>query len=334
MVETTLPRVRLGIGPGTLHSQGKDRLDLVRYNSLISGKPRLTGEELLDALPEIGQFARVDVDPGNPHETATPDNLAALARHVEAVLQGGEADGLVFVQGTNTIEETAFFLNLTVHTDKPLVVTGAQRPFTALSSDGALNLINAIRVAGAAEARGQGVLVVTNDEINAARDVTKTHTYRLQTFRSRDLGVLGYADPDRIVFYRTPTRRHTAASEFDLRGIERLPQVDVLYVHSAARPALARAAVDLGARGLVIAGSGAGSTAPLREELAAIARDGVVVVRSARVGEGRVIHDDNWQEPGMVAADNLNPQKAALLLALALTRTGDPDAIQRMFDEY
>jgi L-asparaginase len=334
MVETTLPRVRLGIGPGTLHSQGKDRLDLVRYNSLISGKPRLTGEELLDALPEIGQFARVDVDPGNPHEPATPDNLAALARHVEAVLQGGEADGLVFVQGTNTIEETAFFLNLTVHTDKPLVVTGAQRPFTALSSDGALNLINAIRVAGAAEARGQGVLVVTNDEINAARDVTKTHTYRLQTFRSRDLGVLGYADPDRIVFYRTPTRRHTAASEFDLRGIERLPQVDVLYVHSAARPALARAAVDLGARGLVIAGSGAGSTAPLREELAAIARDGVVVVRSARVGEGRVIHDDNWQEPGMVAADNLNPQKAALLLALALTRTGDPDAIQRMFDEY
>src|SRR5689334_2824431 len=293
MVEKALPRVRLGIGPGTLHSQGKDRLDLVRYNSLISGKPRLTGEQLLEALPEIGQFARVEVDSGNPYETATPDNLAALARHVEAVLQRGDADGYVFVQGTNTIEETACFLNLTVRTDRPVVVTGAQRPFTALSSDGALNLINTIRVAGAPAARGQGVLVVANDEINAARDVTKTHTYRLQTFRSRDLGVLGYADPDRIVFYRTPTRRHTAASEFDLRGVERLPQVDVLYVHSAARPALARAAVELGAEGLVIAGSGAGSTAPLREELAAIARDGLVVVRSARVGEGRVIHDDN-----------------------------------------
>ena len=159
---------------------------------------------------------------------------------------------------------------------------------------------------------------VTNDEINAARDVTKTHTYRLHTFRSRDLGVLGYADPDRVVFYRTPTRRHTTASEFDLRAVDRLPAVDVLYVHAAARPHLARAAVDAGAEGLVIAGTGAGSTGPLRDELAAIARDGLIVVRSARVGEGRVVRDDNWQEPGMVAADNLNPQKAALLLALAL----------------
>jgi len=178
------------------------------------------------------------------------------------------------------------------------------------------------------------VLVVTNDEINAARDVTKTHTYRTHTFRSRDLGVLGYADPDRIVFYRAPVRRHTADSEFDVAAAAELPPVEVLYVHTGARPGLARAAVELGAAGLVIAGTGAGSLGTLREELAGIARDGVVVVRSARVGEGRVIRDDNWQEPGMVAADNLNPQKAALLLALALTRTHDPDAIQRIFDEY
>ncbi len=334
MARDSLPRVRLLIGPGTLHSQGKDRLDLLRYNELLSGRPRLTGEQLLEAVPEIGRVARVEVDPGNPFEMATPANLKALALHVEAALQEPEVDGLVFVQGTNSIEETAYFLNLTVHTDKPVVVTGAQRPFTALSSDGALNLLNAIRVAGAPVARGQGVLVVTNDEINAARDVTKTHTYRLQTFRSRDLGVLGYADADRIVFYRAPTRRHTAASEFDLRGVEELPAVDVLYVHAAARPELARAAVELGARGLVIAGSGAGSTGPYREALAALVRDGVAVVRSARVGEGRVVRDDNWQEPGMVAADNLNPQKAALLLALALTRTRDPDEIQRMFYEY
>jgi L-asparaginase len=215
-----------------------------------------------------------------------------------------------------------------------VVVTGAQRPFTALSTDGPLNLLNAVRVAGAPEARGRGALVVANDEINAARDVTKTHTYRLHTFRSRDLGVLGYADADRIVFYRAPTRRHTVASEFDIRGVDHLPHVDVLYVHVGARPGLARAAVELGAAGLVIAGTGAGSTGALREELAAIARKGVVVVRSARVGEGRVVRDDNWQEPGMVAADNLNPQKAALLLALALTRTRDPDEIQRLFEEY
>ena len=334
MAATSLPRVELLLGPGTLHSQGKDRLDMLRYMEVFSGRPRLTGEQLVEAVPEIGQFAEVHVDPGNPHEMGTPDNLRALACHVAAVLGRPDVDGLVFVQGTNSIEETAFFLNLTVRAEKPLVVTGAQRPFPALSSDGALNLLNAIRVAGSAEAQGKGVLVVTNDEINAARDVTKTHTYRLQTFRSRDLGVLGYADPDRIVFYRTPTRRHTTASEFDVTDAEKMPQVDILYVHAAARPALARAAVDLGAQGLVIAGTGAGSTGALREALAAIARDGFPVVRSARVGEGRVVHDDNWQEPGMVAADNLSPQKAALLLALALTRTRDAGEIQRMFDEY
>src|SRR4051794_17464800 len=185
MASESLPRVRLLIGPGTLHSQGKDRLDLLRYSEQLSGQPRLTGEQLLEALPEIARVARVEVDPGNPFEMATPENLRALAGHVEATLQPADVDGLVFVQGTNSIEETAFFLNLTVHSDKPVVVTGAQRPFTALSSDGALNLLNAIRVAGASEARGKGALVVTNDEINAARDVTKTHTYRLQTFRSR-----------------------------------------------------------------------------------------------------------------------------------------------------
>ena len=334
MVTERLPVVRLLMGPGTLPSQGAHRLDVLRYAEWRSGRPRLSGEELLAALPEIAELARVEVDEDNPHEMATPEDLRRLALRVEALLQRPAVDGLVFVQGTNSIEETAYFLNLTVRTAKPLVVTGAQRPFTALSTDGPLNLINAIRVAGAPEARGKGGLVVANDEINAAREVTKTNTYRLQTFRSRDLGVLGYADADRIVFYRAPLRRHTGASEFDLSGVGSLPRVDVLYVHAGARPDLARAAVELGAAGLVIAGGGAGSTGGLREELAAIARDGVVVVRSTRVGEGRVVRDDNWQEPGMVAADNLSPQKAALLLALALTRTRDPDEIQRMFDEY
>jgi L-asparaginase len=334
MASDELARVRLLLGPGTLHSQGADRMDLSRYTEARSGRTRLTGQQLLDALPEIAQLAAVTVDEGNPYEMATPDYLRALALRVESLLERPEVDGLVFVQGTNSIEETAYFLNLTVHSSKPVVVTGAQRPFTALSSDGALNLVNAIRVAGAAAARGKGVLVVTNDEINPARDVTKTHTYRVQTFRSRDLGVLGYADPDGIVFYRAPVRRHTSQSEFDLSQVTSLPRVDVLYVYTGSRPDLARAAVELGAEGLVIAGTGAGSLGGLRDELADIARAGTVVVRSARVGEGRVLRDDNWQEPGMVAADNLNPQKAALLLALALTRTRDPDEIQRMFDEY
>jgi len=240
----------------------------------------------------------------------------------------------VFIQGTNSIEETAYFLNLTVRTDKPLVVTGAQRPFTGLSSDAQLNLYDAVRVAASDEAKGKGVVVVTNSEINAARDVTKTNTYRVHTFRSRDLGILGYADGDRIVFYRAPTRRHTHQSEFDVDQLGDLPRVDIIYVFTGARPDLAYAAVAAGAQGLVIAGSGAGSTGEMRKELAKIAAQGTVVVRSARVGDGRVIRDDNWQEPGMVAADNLSPHKAAWLLALALTKTRDPNEVQRLFDEY
>lgn len=326
--------VCLLMGPGTLPGQGIDRLDTVKYAPWISGRPPLTGHELLAALPEIAGIATVEVDAGNPYGIATLDHLRTLALRIEALAGRSEVVGIVFVQGTNSIEETAYFLNLTVHSDKPVVVTGAQRPFTALSSDGGMNLYDAVRVAGAPESRGKGVLVVTNNEINAARDVTKSSTYRLQAFRSRDVGVLGYADPDRIVFYRAPTRRHTTASPFDLAGVSAMPRVDIIYIHTGARADLAHAAVKLGARGLVIAGSGAGSAGDLRKDLAAIAAGGVVVVRSTRVGEGRVLRDDNWQEPGLVAADNLNPQKAAVLLSLALTRTADADEVQRLFDEY
>jgi len=326
--------VRLLIGPGTLPSQGVDRLDMLRYGVWISGRKPLDGHALLAAVPEIAAFATVTVDDGNPHPIGTPDDLKALALRVEALARAPDVDGIVFVQGTNSIEENAYFLNLTVRTGKPVVVTGAQRPFTALSSDGPLNLLNAVRVAACEEARGKGVLVVANGEINAARDVTKTDTYRLQTFRSRELGILGYADPDRIVFYRAPTRRHTTQSVFDLAGAGALPRVDIVYVTTGARADLAEAAVKLGAQGLVIAGSGAGSTGDMRKPLAELVKQGVAVVRSARVGDGRVIRDDNWQEPGMIAADNLSPQKAAVLLALALTRTRDPDAIQEFFDTY
>ena len=148
------------------------------------------------------------------------------------------------------------------------------------------------------------------------------------------MGILGYADVDRIAFYRAPIRRHTADSVFDIASVTHMPRVDVIYVFTGVRADLAEAAVKLGAQGLVIAGSGAGATGDMRKGLAAIVKQGVAVVRSARVGDGRVVRDDNWQEPGMIAADNLNPQKAAVLLALALTRTPDPDQIQKFFDEY
>lgn len=328
-----LPRIRLLIGPGTLHSQGKDRMDF--YNYRRSGRPRMTGEELLAAVPEIAQTARVVVDAGNPHLVSTLEDIRKLAVRVYELLRLPEVDGVVFVQGTNVLEETAYFLTLTVRSVKPVVVTGAQRPFTALSTDAPLNLLDAFRVAAHPETRGKGVVVVTNNEINSARDVTKTNTYHVHTFRSRDVGLMGYADADRIVYYRAPTRRHTIDSEFSLESIGNLPRVEILYIYSGAQPGLAEAACGLGAKGLVVASVGAGSPGNLSDECAAIAASGrAVVVRSSRVGAGRTVRDSAYHEPYMVAADNLSPQKAALLLSLALTRTTDSDEIQRMFDQY
>lgn len=185
MAQENLPRIRLMIGPGTLPSQGKDRMDITHYSERLSGKPRLTGEQMLAAIPEIARFASVEVDSGNPHEMAKPADLLRLASYMSQEIARPDVDGITWVQGTNSLEETAFFLNLTLRSDKPVTVVGAQRPFTGISTDAHLNLVNAIRVAAAPEARGKGVLAVTNSEINAARDVTKTFTYQVQTFRSR-----------------------------------------------------------------------------------------------------------------------------------------------------
>jgi L-asparaginase type II len=328
-----LPHVHLMIGPGTLPSVGKDRMDLLRYR--LSGIPRLTGEQMLEALPEIASIARVEVDKSNPYAQASHDDLHKLALRASEVLRSPDVDGLVYVQGTNTLEETAYFLGLTVPSEKPIVVTGAQRPFNGLSSDAQINLLDAMRLACAPQSRGKGPLVAFNGEINAGRDVTKTNTYHLQTFRTRDLGLLGYIDPDRIEFYRSPHRRHTVNSEFNITGIQSLPYVEIAYIHTGTRAGLAKALLGLGAKGIVLASVGAGAAGPLDKELEEIVKSrSAVVVQSSRVGEGRIVRNNNWYEPGMVAADNLSPQKAAILLALALTKTSDPSEIQRMYDEY
>ena len=334
MVETR-PLIALFMASGTLPSRASHRTETVRYAPWRSGRERMTGEELIAALPELNATARIEIAAGNPHANATPADLVKLAAAMDAALARPDVDGAVLIQGTNNLEETAFFLTLTLATEKPVVVTGAQRPFTALSTDGPANLIDAMRVATNAEARGKGVLVVANNEIYSARDVTKTSTYRVHTFRGRDLGPLGFADADRIAFFHAPVRTHTAASMFRVAADTIVPRVDVIYVHAGASGDLASAAVSLGAQGLVIAGSGAGAAADMRDTLVGLQREhGTVVVRSSRVGEGRVLRDDNWQEPGMIAADNLNPQKAALLLGLAMTVTRDPDRIQAFFDNY
>jgi L-asparaginase len=205
-----------------------------------------------------------------------------------------------------------------------------------MSSDAPLNLLNAVRTAISPNARGLGVLVVLNDEIQAAREVTKTSTFRLETFKTPDLGMLGYADVDgEIAIYRKPTRRHAPDTEFDVRGLSELPRVDITYSYGGADKTAIEAFVDAGARGIVIATQAPGRVTPEEHEASIEARKrGVIVVHSCRAGSGRVVKRKVLEEHGIVVADNLNPQKARVLTMLALTKTSEPTEVQRMFDEY
>jgi len=267
----------------------------------------------------------------------SPKDWLALNEEVHATARReAPLDGVVITHGTATLEETAYFLDLTVRVDATVVLVGSQRPATGLSSDAGLNLLGALRVAGAAEARGLGVLVLLNDEIQAAREVTKTSTLRLETFRSPDLGMLGYADPDgRVAVYRRPTRRHAPDTEFDVRGRADLPRVDIAYSYAGADGTAVEAFVAAGARAIVSASLPPGMTTPAETEaLLAARRRGVHVVVSSRAGSGRVLPRRVVRERGCVVADNLNPQKARVLAMLALTVTDDAGEVQRIFDEY
>jgi L-asparaginase len=247
--------------------------------------------------------------------------------------------GVVITHGTNTLEETAYFLNLTVKHDRPVVLVGAMRPASAISADGPLNLLNGVRTAVSKDAVGKGVLVVLNDEVNAARDVTKTNTYRVETFRAPELGLLGYVDADAVTFYRASLKRHTARSEFDVSGRTDLPAVEILSSYVQPSTTMAAALVSSGVQGIVFAGTGAGlvSTAERTalQPLASMpAATRPVLVRSSRTGNGRVVALPEYDALGMIAGDNLTPQKARILLMLGLTKTHDLAELRRMFAEY
>jgi L-asparaginase len=322
---------------GTIAGTGSSPTDLANYKA-----GTLAGQALVDAVPQIKQIAEVKVEQvANINSSdITLEIWLTLAKRINRILTDDPAvAGVVVTHGTNTLEETAYFLNLTVKSDRPVVLVGAMRPATAISADGPLNLLNAVRTAISADARGKGALIVMNDEINSARDVTKTNTYRVETFRSPELGALGYVDDDKVVFYRASTRRHTAASEFDVSQLTQLPRVDIVYSYVEPDAAMIETAVARKAKGLVLAGTGAGALST--SEKAAVtalaklpAAERPVVVRSSRVGNGRVLGRPEFDEIGALPADNLNPQKARILLMLALTRTTDLKEIKRIFDQY
>lgn len=330
-----LPRVALMSTGGTIDSIGTDRLDLAWYTET---RDRLADGELLAAVGGLADLAVVEEVPlpfpRRPSYALGAAEWLALAATVNKLLARDDVDGVVITHGTNTLEETAYFLHLVVTPPKPVVLVGAMRPSNGLGADGYLNLVRAVQVAGAPRSRGQGVLVVLNDTIYGARDVTKTNTFRVHTFQGPDTGPLGYADADgRIVYYHRPVGFPADRPAFDVAGLADLPRVDVVVSYIGADATFVDAAVAAGAKGIVSAGTGAGRVTPAEDAAydRALAR-GVVVCQSSRVGSGRVSRSPGMARRGVVAADNLQPWKAKVLLQLALTRTTDPTAVQELFD--
>lgn len=276
--------------------------------------------DLLAGVPELGELAHISGEQlcNIDSSSITDALLLRLAQRCNELLAQNDVDGVVITHGTDTMEETAFFLNLTVKSAKPVVLVGAMRPATAVSADGPLNIINAVKVAVDAASAGQGVLVMMNDEIYSGRDVTKTNTANVATFKATNGGSLGFIVGGEVHYYYRSMRPHTLQSEFDVTGVTALPRVDIIYTHIGEDRVFVDAALAAGARGIIYAGSGMGSIhEAVEESLAEAVGRGVVVVRSSRTGSGIVAAGlERWQEQGFLYADNLNPQKARLLLQL------------------
>lgn len=333
-----LPTIVLMSMGGTIASRGDTRLNITNYG----GKdfPRVNPEDWVHDLPEVKGLAniiledqRAPVDRASGQETF--EDFRRVAKRLNEIALDPKVDGVVVTHGTNTMAEVAWYMDLVVKTNKPIVFVGAQRPWTGLSGDGPRNLYDAVRVACSKEAWGKGVLHCMNQNINTAREVTKTSAYRVQTFKGTDFGPLGFADPDEVVFLREPIRRHTTNSEFAGVDYPSVPDVEVFYGYREAPGYLIDVAVEHGVKGIVIDGTGAGSATSSQTEAIKRAQEkGVVVVMTARVHGGRVQDTPRRREAKIVPGDDLMPEKARILLQLALTKTTDLGEIKRIFDEY
>lgn len=322
-----LPKVRLLATGGTISNRNGGRL---------------TAEELVQSMPGLERYVRPEFEQfaNVPSSSLTLKNWVELAGRINTLFkEDPDLSGVVVTSGTDTLEETAYFLDLTVRSDKPVVVVGSMRNPSTLGYEGAANLLEGFRVAAEPASRAKGVVVVLNDEINSAREVTKTDALRLQTFQSRPYGVLGVVDSDRVVYYRNVVKRHTKDSEFDVSQIEQLPRVDIVMVYQGATGDIIKSMADQGAKGIVIASAGAGAVSGTQfEGIQYATGKGVFVVTSTRTGSGRIAARRRPGAPTQpvfqIAAEDLTPLKARILLMLALTKTKDGAEIQRMFTEY
>lgn len=299
----------------------------------------VTVDKLLAAVPSINDLANIKGEQISNigSQEMTNEVWLKLAKRVNVLLKKDDVDAIIVTHGTDTMEATSYFLNLTVKSDKPIVFVGAMRSGSSMSADGPMNLYNAVSVATNKDTAGKGVVVVMNDEIHSAREVTKTNTASVDTFKSVNTGKIGTVYYGNVHYYMNPVRKHTSASEFDIEKINSLPRVDILYAHANDSDIFVNAAVKAGAKGIIHAGMGNGNLFPSTQEaLGKAIKNGVVVARTSRVGSGRTnlggeVDDEKY---GFIATDNLNAQKARILLMLGLTKTQDKKALQDMYFKY
>jgi L-asparaginase len=328
-----LPRVFILATGGTIAGQAASAAEA----GYTAGRVNVAA--MIAAVPEIEKIARVEGEQlaNVGSQDMTFAILLHLAERINTLLAADDIHGVVVTHGTDTMEETAYFLTLAVKSRKPVVMTGAMRPATAISADGPLNLYNAVAVAADPDADGRGTLVVMNDRIHSAHSLTKTHTSSVETFLSPLNGLIGIVDYGKTRYFRQPFRRHTYSSEFSIENVELLPRVDIVYACIDMPADLIDGSVSNGAKGIVIAGDGNGNmNAATLERAARAAANGVVIVRSSRVPTGRVgrnleVDDDRH---GFIASDELNPAKARILLMLALLKDRSLEEIQQLYYNY
>lgn len=292
---------------------------------------------LIKAVPQIRDLADISWEQiANIDSSNMCDEIwLRLAKKIAKLFAEG-IDGVVITHGTDTMEETAYFLNLTIKSDKPVVLVGAMRPSTAISADGPKNLYNAVTLVANKESKGKGVMVAINDKILSARGVVKTHSLNVDAFSSPDFGDLGYIVDGKVFFYNNVTKAHTKNAPFDVSKLTSLPKVDILYSYSNDGSGVAaKALFEHGTKAIVVAGSGAGSIHKNQKDvLKELLKKGLKVVVSSRVVAGCVAVSDSDEKLGFISAEDLNPQKARVLLMLALTKTSDPKKIQEYFLKY
>ncbi len=326
-----LPTIVLLATGGTIAGSGAGK-SLGRYKS-----GELSIIELLKAIPSLNKIAHIQGEQISNigSQDMNEEVWFKLAQRVQELLNDSRIQGVVITHGTDTLEESAYFLNLVLHSTKPVVLVGAMRNATSLSADGALNLYNAVSVAINEKSANKGVLVVMDDNIFSAREVVKTHTTHTSTFKAPNSGAIGSVYYGKVRYYMQPLRKYTINSEFSIVELNPpLPKVDIIYTHVGMTPDLFQASIKSHAKGIVIAGVGNGNvSAGLLKAMQEASQMEVLIVRSSRVGSGEVTSGE-IDDKAFITSDNLNPQKARVLLQLALTKTNNKEKIQEMFEEY